>query len=69
MTRERDPSNQWLWAVPLTDAELAQARRASLEFLDWPADLRFTCDGCPLAPRCSLAFDPYNTEGDCLYEK
>lgn len=72
MTRARDPSNQWLWAVPLTDAELAEDRRAMVDmaigmFGDPPE--HFTCDECPLAPRCSLAFDSYNTEGDCLYEK
>lgn len=29
----------------------------------------FTCDGCSRAPVCVLAFDPYNTDGDCLDEK
>lgn len=29
----------------------------------------FTCDECGAAPTCPYAFDPYNTDGDCLAEK
>jgi hypothetical protein len=29
----------------------------------------FTCYDCPLYRTCDLAFDPYNTNGDCLAEK
>lgn len=29
----------------------------------------FTCDKCELAPTCTLAFDLYNTDGDCLASK
>ena len=29
----------------------------------------FTCDTCGALPRCALAFDWYNTNGDCLAEK
>lgn len=29
----------------------------------------FTCDSCSFAPKCTLAFDFYNTDGDCLYSK
>lgn len=29
----------------------------------------FTCDGCAMVTRCTLAFDPYNTDGDCLLDK
>ena len=28
-----------------------------------------TCDMCPLVAVCALAFDGYNTGGDCLYSK
>lgn len=72
MTRERDPADEWLWAVPLTDEQLAADRE---RIRSWhtehfgPAPERFTCDDCAMAPRCSLAFDSYNTEGDCLYDK
>ena len=27
------------------------------------------CDGCKRRYVCTLAFDPYNTDGDCLYSK
>jgi|SRR5690606_34306013 len=29
----------------------------------------FTCDNCPTAFMCVLAFDHYNTNGDCLASK
>lgn len=29
----------------------------------------FTCDSCAHAPCCALAFDAYNTDGDCLADK
>lgn len=28
-----------------------------------------TCDGCGAAASCEFAYDPYNTDGDCLAEK
>jgi hypothetical protein len=31
--------------------------------------IEFTCDGCDHAPVCAYAFDPYNTDGDCLASK
>lgn len=72
MTRARDPSNEWLWATPLTDAELAEDRRTAVDLIAGMYDEapnRFTCDDCPMAVHCTLAFDVYNTDGDCLYEK
>lgn len=30
---------------------------------------KFTCYDCPLANNCRSAFDPYNTDGDCLEMK
>ena len=32
-------------------------------------DETFTCKDCPARFTCEWAFDPYNTEGDCLAEK
>lgn len=29
----------------------------------------FTCDNCEDAYDCMYAFDPYNTDGDCLADK
>jgi hypothetical protein len=30
---------------------------------------KFTCDDCAARFACLLAFDAYNTDGDCLAEK
>lgn len=30
---------------------------------------RCTCDKCAAVTICSLAYDEYNTNGDCLYDK
>lgn len=38
-----------------------------LEFWDEPPE--FTCDRCADMPSCTLAFDLYNTNGDCLATK
>lgn len=32
-------------------------------------DVVFECDDCPDANKCEWAFDPYNTDGDCLATK
>lgn len=29
----------------------------------------FSCDECSARTTCEWAFDPYNTDGDCLAEK
>lgn len=34
-----------------------------------PAPAEFTCDECSHAASCALAFDSYNTNGDCLADK
>lgn len=28
-----------------------------------------TCWGCAIKDKCQFAFDPYNTDGDCLADK
>lgn len=33
------------------------------------AETKYTCDSCGAAPHCTLAFEPYNTDGDCLADK
>lgn len=49
-----------------TDKELAITRaEVVLRF----GVKEFTCDDCPERWSCLLAFDPYNTDGDCLAEK
>ena len=68
MGDEVTEEDRWTYRVPRTPEQLAEERRASLEW--WGgADQPFTCDGCPRASVCVLAFDPYNTHGDCLYDK
>lgn len=32
-------------------------------------DTEVTCQNCPINDTCEFAFDPYNTDGDCLAEK
>lgn len=34
-----------------------------------PAKDILTCYGCPAADKCPFAWDPYNTDGDCLADK
>lgn len=34
-----------------------------------PKDEELTCFKCSLKDKCEYAFDPYNTNGDCLAEK
>ncbi len=69
-SRERFIADVGDWATKAsrTREELAGIRQGALKhFLD--KDVVFTCDDCPAAPDCSLAFDQYNTCGDCLMEK
>lgn len=61
--------------VPLTKEELAAERKRTQDSIrkvyhraiDVPDS--FTCDECGFAPKCTLVFDLYNTNGDCLAEK
>lgn len=49
-----------------SDEDLAKARSDVADKFDIEA---FTCDECPAKKTCQFAFDPYNTDGDCLAEK
>jgi hypothetical protein len=64
--------DQWLRKRILTLEELVadrqEARKQNLE-LTGVEDLQYTCDECWMARACGLAFDSYNTNGDCLLEK
>jgi len=67
-----DTENPWLRKEPLTLEQLAAYRKAQVEQVakvlkNVPE--KFTRDGCGLAGVCTLAFDAYNTNGDCLYDK
>lgn len=41
------------------------------EYLDTkePRASQFTCADCSLVKKCVFAYDPYNTDGDCIMEK
>jgi hypothetical protein len=58
--------------IPLDDAGVRdlRARRAAVEAdLGYAPPESYTCDGCTLVRVCLLAFDGWNTDGDCLREK
>ena len=77
--RETLPDDEWTWARISTPDELAKLRVESVlqmeqtcengEYLDRMRSVGFTCDHCSHAPKCVLAFDNYNIDGDCLLEK
>ena len=61
----------WLRETPLTDEEVKNLRERALagyEKAGYCPD-KFTCDDCEDKNRCTLAFDLYNTDGDCLMMK
>lgn len=64
--------NPWM-RLPVLPEQLAKDRELSLKDPQERAYIEakggFTCDTCVFAPKCTLAFDHYNTDGDCLYRK
>jgi len=36
---------------------------------DFPLPEKYTCDECSITRTCTLAYDLYNTNGDCLADK
>jgi hypothetical protein len=63
----------WVWEPALTSEDLAEYRRimTTLNAVDGSvtAETKYTCDSCSVAPHRTLAFEPYNTDGDCLADK
>lgn len=57
-------------ACPRTEEEL-KAYRDAIEAAAGAQgyDVGDNCDGCERRYVCTLAFDPYNRDGDCLYSK
>ncbi len=54
-----------------SDKELAERRERCINYLR-RININFsfiTCDQCPCRCRCPYAYDPYNTDGDCLLAK
>jgi len=68
-----DKFSPYLLQKPRTGEALAVLRENSLthltQKLGYSSDTAFTCDTCSDAPICKLAFDCYNTDGDCLLLK
>ena len=68
--RVKREDNGDLFVTPLTPEQLAELRAWALRDPSWvEPPTEYTCDGCALAPTCSLVFDAWNTIGDCLYAK
>ena len=72
------PDDGWTWLEPRPDDEVAKERADTLAHLRKIGLLAtvekieargFTCDGCARAPVCVLSFDPYNVDGDCIWDK
>lgn len=68
----------WTWVHPRSDEEVAQERADTLAHLRRHGQVAaaeraeragFTCDACGRVKVCVLSFDPYNTGGDCLWDK
>lgn len=58
------------WETPLTEEELAELRESAVKFCNEHGySDNFTCDRCDARFTCTLAYDAYNTDGDCLAEK
>jgi hypothetical protein len=56
------------FAHPRSQAQLEQDRAIAVGHHGEPEG-GFTCDNCGSVSYCALAFDWYNTNGDCLAEK
>ena len=55
--------------IPLSLAAAKSIADAVRQDFGWLADRRLTCEDCLSNGECEFAFDPYNTDGDCLAEK
>lgn len=65
---------EWIHAAPITQEQLEERQSAALvyhqELTGRPMELHlFTCHDCPGRRFCVLAYDSYNTQGDCLLNK
>ena len=68
---EDNYADEWTWKNPIADEDLKLLKSIfSSYFLKIRPDVpTCTCDGCPRERICTLAWDSYNTDGDCLYDK
>lgn len=67
-----NPDDIRMLVSPRSPERLAEVRRERVlqekEIFGYEVTA-YTCDDCGAAPRCRLAFDGYNINGDCLAEK
>lgn len=62
------PDDPWTHAEAITQDECDQLAKVSGEADDRAVE-EYTCRLCAARFTCALAFDGYNTDGDCLAEK
>ena len=67
---ERMGDDFW-YETPITDEQVAELRAWMIRnpIGNSGATRGFTCDDCGARRQCSLVFDSYNTDGDCLAMK
>lgn len=59
------------WRHDRTDEQLKRVRENAIKDMEahgFHTPEEFTCDTCDVKNFCSLAFDIYNTNGECLLE-
>lgn len=63
---------QWPeWRQDRDEEQLKEARQKAVKDMEvhgFHVPEEFTCDDCNIRGFCSLAYDIYNTGGDCLLE-
>jgi hypothetical protein len=64
--------DEWTFRLALTPRALEyviSSAEAGNEHVESIHRASFTCYDCTRASVCTLAFDSYNTQGDCLWSK
>lgn len=66
-----DPEDEWLFAKERTEEEVQADRESMFGIMaEFKTPYEYiTCDKCVLRLRCTIAYDTYNTNGNCLLEK
>lgn len=68
ITKDEIVTDKWTRKVPLTDAQVeAFSNGIKHDITELGDTFKYiTCDECDINKTCTLAFDIYNTDGDCL---
>ncbi len=68
--RAKGTPDKWTREVPLTEEQLQSLRKKIDDQAgEHGSSSGDTCEGCWRRYICDLVWDPYNTNGDCLYDK